>query len=508
MSFRRKSKYSSNQFLIIDSSEGAYVGSPGSGSGPSAPAVTSGRNNDDFDGYATGNGAPTGWSVSGTDTNITFTIATDAGSPGGQHLQIEKTLADDSAVFLTRDIADQSEIAALALVEATDGFPSILINWDPVTESGYELQLDLDSNFIRVWRADSGVYTSLSFQSVTVNPNTKYWMRLMYTPGASGEVKGRFWADGTQEPVTWNVQDNSESTYTSGKTGIKVYSSSEVYTAKYHRFSFGSEGTQGCTMNDADFPDEGVFVLMTGNDNSLRIMEPDGSNLTFLAAGDSTSIASGLHFHKGNNLLYMADQGNTGLYSFNRYGGNRTALNESLTGINTISIDEANGIVYYNVRESSGSIRSVGIDGTGDTLVVSSVPWASGIYFNPNDDLIYISSLNNPRSYNAAGTLQVTFNSDTNNIGIIADDTNMYLTGFSGGDITSAPLAGGSYTIEDSTVGNIWNMSFNGDESEMYAASFTSDIVHKWTAVPPSAGTRSDILTIDQPIAVAYFNII
>jgi len=57
---------------------------------------SSGRDNDDFDGYSVASGLPTGWTGSQTETNISYAIITDGSSPGGQAFTIAKSPSDTS----------------------------------------------------------------------------------------------------------------------------------------------------------------------------------------------------------------------------------------------------------------------------------------------------------------------------------------------------------------------------------------------------------------------------
>ena len=413
----------------------------GSSGGGSSIETTSERTNDNFDGYSTGAGTPAGWTDSGTGSGYTITVQADGGSPGGQSLEIDKTATGLESANLTFDESSGS-ISALMLYESTaNGRPGLEVNWDDATESGYLMQMDTDTNSVAIYRATSGSYTLLDSFSFTLNAGTSYWVRLHYDL-AQTRVLGKIWADGSDEPDTWNL-DASDATYASGHVGIRLFSSSVVATATYHRVSWGEDGDCGCVMDDADFPLEGVYITES-LDETLRMMENDGSNHAVIAIGPYQDNLDGLAVSKATGEIFCVDSaGSNELLKFDRFGTRRTNYGAVANwgGGSILTINEDDNLLYYNVRvASTGQLRSISYTNTDDTLVVGSINWASEVYYNPSDQLIYVSALNQAMSYDTNGILQHTYPVDADQISIVADASDIYTGSFSGGDLTSCPM--------------------------------------------------------------------
>ena len=64
---------------------------------------------------------------------------------------------------------------------------------------------------------------------------------------------------------------------------------------------------------------------------------------------------------------------------------------------------------------------------------------------------------------------------------------------------------GSSYTIEDTTVSNMWQLDMNDDFTEIFGTSLTTGETYRWSSLPPTAGNRTAIYSGTSPYGIATF---
>ena len=475
----------------------------GGGSSGSIDSASLGRDNDDFDTYSTGSGLMDGWTESGTITNISYEIVTDGTSPGGQAFEIVKSPSDTSRVIITKDSTSGDDLSALLHFEATaNAAVGLVINWNVGSQNGYFLGVDVAGGTLALYSCTAGSYTLLDSTAFTFTATTEYYLRFSRRP--NGELAGRIWTVGSVEPSTWMVSNGTGTTYTSGVAGIDIFSSN-TYTATIHKFSVGQDGQQGCEINDADFPLEGVYYT-DSSDETLRIMEEDGSNQTVLFVYDDAQNIDGVAVRQAYGQVFFAGNVDGSLNRTDRFGTRYSKLQTGLN-INTLTYNNDDDVLYYNRRiATNGEVHVINPDGTGDTILNSSINWASQIYYENGE--IYISSLNTAYALDKTGTIVHIFPNDTNQIAIAADASKIYTGSFSGGILSSTDIRGTGYTNDDATAPNLWQLAVDRDKTQIFGASLTTNILYRWTALPPTSGNRTSIVTQGVPIGIAPFKFI
>ena len=114
------------------------------------------RRNDNFD-YALGVGVPTGYSNTGDTSNVTFEIVTDAGSPGGKALEIQKS--GSGQPLLAWDTATDDQGAVELFETDGDNLPELWIE-SGADKTGYFARMNVASNTIELRRGNgSGSFT-------------------------------------------------------------------------------------------------------------------------------------------------------------------------------------------------------------------------------------------------------------------------------------------------------------------------------------------------------------
>ena len=459
--------------------------------------TSSQRINDDFSSYPTGAGLIAGWTESGTGTNITYNVAS------GPMFEITKGTADTSNVTVTRDDTDNDDQSVLMSFDVSAGAADvgIKINWDIATDDGYILYVDESANNLILARSDAGVNTNLDTGAITYTLTTKYWMRLSRRP--NGEIKGRIWEDGSDEPVTWDVEATGATEYTSGLAGIDC-DSTGTYTARIHRFSVGYDGHQGCHLNDADFPTEGVLYGEKGEE-SIRIMNRDGSDKFVLFKYDDGTDIFQVDTDNATGDVFFTAIVNDDFMRMDRFGTRFSLIGTGYTGLSWMSINPQRQIMYYAIRQAStGSLNYIRFDGGSSVTLRSNINWASEVDFKNGE--IYVAALNNSIVVDTEGNLLHTLPADVNGIGIAADSTYVYLGSFSGGQIKRTEIRGSSYTVTDTDTGiNISQLSIDPDETEMYGVSDGGNTFYRWTSLPPTTANRELITNLGDPIGMVAF---
>ena len=93
------------------------------------------------------------------------------------------------------------------------------------------------------------------------------------------------------------------------------------------------------------------------------------------------------------------------------------------------------------------------------------------------------------------GTQVLNYNGFNDCIVFIADDTLGYAGTWNANALSSIPIGSSTpYTSRD-TTSSIWSLDFNSDESEMFGTNGGNNEILHWSAVPPSPGTRTAIIT-------------
>ena len=187
---------------------------------------------ENFGTVPTGAGLPAGWTSSLTQTNISYSVNTDAPSPGGRSLDIDKSPAIQSHTAITKDAFNGDlEYVEIVYDATANAMPGVLLNWDPVTENGYLFQQDHAQTEVRLWRSTGGSFTFLAGAAFTNSAGTVYRMRLARS--SDGVLDGTIWEDGDPMPAV-TVSDAGNNEYTSGDAGIDVFSFNFTYTTTLH----------------------------------------------------------------------------------------------------------------------------------------------------------------------------------------------------------------------------------------------------------------------------------
>ena len=480
------------------------------------------RNSTNFSELATGTGVPTGYSEPFGAQNATYSINTDAGSPGGQSLNINKSGA--GRAMLSWDITNSdTNPSALALVEMDTG--TIFSLWicgsesaGLGTESGYLVELVQASNTIRLWRVLTGTYTALTATAaVTLTAGTKYWVRISRT-SSTGNLKVRAWAYGTKEPTAWH-RTATDANLSSGWTGVSELATGPGIDTVVHHLSAGSGFDCGCEVLEEDFPTDMLYISAINTDDSIRARELVGAERFFTVAIFDNTVDNLQHvkWHKTKDKLY-ATFFNAGAYGgvvrMGPTGTAREILRTGLASLSGLTFDYDNSLMYYVERVGiTGDLMKNSDDGGSETVIVSNaINWPGGPYFNADDGYIYVPYDFAVRAYDASGTLIRTYPTLTNNIGIavIVDATNV-IVGYHNllnsyyraiGDTASA-------WTNWATDRNYHDYCFDVDDrSILYASDFDNDIVDVITNLtPPSTSNRTNIETgthIDGALSVDH----
>ncbi len=464
----------------------------------------------DFSEVPTGAGIPTGWQQRFDGSNVAYEIVDDLTSPGLQAMEIQKSGAGRN--LITLDAADGDDQHGLILVESDDSgaLPSIWINASGSSgnESGYLMEANLGTNQVGLWEANGGGFFNHDTDSITLNANTGYWMRLIRLN--SGEVKGRMWEEGTREPTTWNVTA-TDSTHTTGFCGAGELQTG-TFTTTVHWYSVGTDFESACSVHAADFPDEALYYSIS-NDDSVRITDFDGSPDFLILVTPGIGLQQ-VDWHRDKQKIYTTQAVDGTINRYDRYGLNEEILVTGLTDVFGITFDYANSLMYYVTRQASGELYVDSDDGGAQALLVSSLPWPGHPWFHPGDGFIYVPLDFNVRSYDAAGALQVTYPTDTGDLAhwVAVDDDNVMCGYWNDSRLWWLPIGTtvGPWNQADN-VNNIWMGDLKDDLTTLYGAAFNAGNIYQWdTLPPPDSANRTTILDGLSTVtvhSVAYYNI-
>jgi len=203
----------------------------------------------DFSEYATGSGAPSGWTGRWVATNITYSIVEDAGVTGGKHLRLVRTSSGRS--LLSWDVidadADRATVEVLARVRraevGSDNNGGMVVRGSGAagSETGYVgdpiCRATPSTNRVRINEYASGTFGQLANAINTWSTNTWYWTRWQ----ASGTaLKIRRWAGAIgDEPGTWDVETTDATTSAAGWVGAFLFFTG---TFDFDVFGVGTNG--------------------------------------------------------------------------------------------------------------------------------------------------------------------------------------------------------------------------------------------------------------------------
>ena len=186
----------------------------------------------DFEGYSTGTGVPSGWTQRWTTTGVTTSVL-DVSSDRTLR-RAQTTNARRGITYDTVDSdADRDDCEVLALV-SVDTIPSPTVgstNCGPAlrgsgaagSENVYTARLYTPNGtdkYLQVHKYVGGTGTTIVDYSFSWSTGTKYWIRLR----ANGTtVQARIWADGGSEPGTWQVDTTDSSVSGTGWAGIFTF---------------------------------------------------------------------------------------------------------------------------------------------------------------------------------------------------------------------------------------------------------------------------------------------
>ncbi|MCP5016165.1 MAG: hypothetical protein GY938_12975 [Ketobacter sp.] len=450
----------------------------------------------DMSEVAAGAGLPTGWTQSGSSSNVAYEIVADLGSPGLQSLEIQKSGAGRNRISLDTADGDNQQGVILVSSDSNSSAFSLWINagGSDGNEDGYLMELDFNSNNIGLWEFTSGTPVNHDNDSFTLNSGTEYWMRLCRF--STGDIRGRIWEAGDQEPTTWNVSVN-DSTHTTGQCMISEFGNGTfTTTVEWYSVGWGSTYDSACTIHIADFPDDAVYYSCS-DDDSVRFVELDGGQKVLVHVYGPSKGLQQVKWHIDKQLLYTTLFSVGDIRRLDRFGMNEEVLETGIVGdVFGITFDYANSLMYYTAREASSELWKNSDDGGSGSIIVSGIAWAGHPDFNPDDGFIYVPYDFAVRSYDSSGTLQVTMPTDTSDIAHFAavDDDNVNCGYWNDANAMYLPKGTtvGPWTNGDATY-NLWHAEVSPDRSVMYAAAYGNDLIRKFDGMPQPAATVSTL---------------
>jgi len=478
----------------------------------------------DFRNYAIQDHVP-GWVNIFNESNVSDSIVTDATSPGGKALQITKT-GSGRPLHIYQE-ADGENHGALALIETdyASAAPSLWINasGSEGDENGYLFELAYATNIVGLWELTGGSVTFKDNDSFTLNANTKYWVRLCrFTNGA---IRARIWEHGTNEPTAWNVQ-TTDSTHTGGSCGVSELANGTTpgsFNTWVHHISVGKGDNfpQGCEILEEDWPDGEALYMTLTSDESVRILELDGDErhavINVLGDGaihDPQQAA----WHRTKEKLYVTCSNSLArgaILRYDKFGLGEEVVRTALANTFGICFDYDNSLMYYTNRVGvTGDLYKNSDDGGSESIIVSNaINWPGHPAFNPDDGFVYVPFDFAVRSYDASGTLQVTYPTDTGDIahGVAVDGTNVMVGYWNDSRVFYLPIGTtvGPWTVGD-TINQIWQMDLTPARDVMYGAAFQADSIYKWDSLPPPATANRTLVAsgtgYDQIHSVTYVN--
>ena len=449
------------------------------------------RFNDNYGSYTTGAGVPTGWTQRYNTATVAYSIVVDGASPGGKYLEIAKSSTGRS--LITLDAADGDDQGALFCIEfETGGAPGIYIHASGTdsTPGGYWVELVESTNNIGLWEGNgAGGFTNHDNDtSLTLTAGTKYWVRIQrFEP--SNKIKARVWADGANEPTTWNVEA-TDSSHTTGWVGVSELANGK--TTKVHYASCATNFDTGCAVEDADFPSVSAYYT-TLSDDSLRLMHQDASENFVVRLFDEGDDPKDVCWHELKEQPYVSLGGVGEINRYDRYGNNETSIVSAITGVFGITFDYDNNLMYYTNREAVSELFKNSEDGGSHSQIATSITWAGKPFFNESDGFVYVAYENGVRSYNSTGTLQTDYNGLTQIHTVAVDANNVMCGSWNVAGLWYQPIAGGGWTNADSTY-NVWQLSISRNLSEIWGAAFNDDLIVKWDSLPPPASGNRTIV--------------
>lgn len=213
----------------------------------------------DFSEYSTGQLGTVGsadWTV--TEGNATWleTVTTDGAATGGQTLVISNN-GESSA--LTRCYFDAAETTGdcevyarlkISSVSALDQHFLGAALWGSA-DGGYLLYLPSTSTVRLVEVNTTGALWAYvdAAQSFTPSANTYFKVRI----GRSGStIRARIWADGDEEPGTWNAGSGTNTTYSTVSPSVVVYGYS-IQPTTVDVFGAATSGDSAPTSGGSSF---------------------------------------------------------------------------------------------------------------------------------------------------------------------------------------------------------------------------------------------------------------
>ena len=439
----------------------------------------------DFSEVSTGAGVPSGWTQHGSSSNVAYEVVTDAGSYGGQSLEIQKSGAGLNRLGLDAADGDNQHVLEEMETDSTSAIPGVWINASGAagSEEGYQMNLNMSTNTISLIEYNAGTPTTKDSDATrTFSVDTRYKFRLLRFD--DGTIKGRIWENGKREPTSWDVEA-TDNTHTSGASTISEEGNGTFVTkSHWHSVGFGADYDAACEKHEEDFPLEGAYYTQS-TDDSVRVKDEENGDDFLCHIYKTSEGLQTVRYHFTKNLIYLVCNAGD-IYRRNRFGLDQDSVRTGLTNAFSITFDYENSLMYYGTRAASSTLYKNSDDGGSETALIGSLSWLGNIWFHPGDGFVYIARDHDVRSYNSSGVLQHDYAGLTNAHTVVVDDTHVYVGSWNIAGLWANEIGSvGAWTNVDPTQ-RVWMNDISPDGSAIYTANFYNETVGKYSPVPYS----------------------
>lgn len=334
----------------------------------------------DFEGYSTGTGVPSGWTQRWVTTGVTTSVL-DVSSDRTLR-RAQTTNARRGITYNTVDSdADRDDCEVLALV-SVDTIPSPTVgstNCGPAlrgsgaagSENVYTARLYTPNGtdkYLQVHKYVGGTGTTIVDYSFSWSTGTKYWIRLR----ANGTtVQAKIWADGGSEPGTWQVDTTDSSISGTGWAGIFTFQGAVAANHDTYAIAIATNGDTASFSSAVT----GTGALTTGTTTASGTGVLSHTGTGAVTTGNTTASGTGVLGHTGTGAPTI---------------GNATASGAGVLGhTGTGALSTGN-----TTADGTGTVTSAGtITGTGALTTSSVTASGSGVIAHTGTGAILISDI-------------------------------------------------------------------------------------------------------------------
>jgi RHS repeat-associated protein len=297
------------------------------------------------------------WSGTGSGS---LSIASDEGlisnsSTSSTFETLGSTTVGDANGLVRFSVASSSDTAGIIL-HFEDASDMDLARYDGDSHLAFMVQ-------------QGGSWSTLAQTSVTVQANTRYWLRF--------EIQGKnvylkLWADGTSEPSSWTLTGSTDANQSPGTAGLYGYAN----TGSPVSFDSFSVSAPSAVTAYKYTPLQQLCYAATTNSSSCSSPPSGATVYSYNAADNLTSDAGTTQGFDAADELCWSLSGTSGnacssppsgatSYSYDTRG-NRTGTTPPSGGPTTYGYDQANRLVSYQM--GSTTTATYAYDGDGERM--------------------------------------------------------------------------------------------------------------------------------------------